>query len=185
MRKIIGVMIVGVLSACATQHDVTKAFQAQEKKVADMCLVPVMQLPAEARTVVDARTGRSALTNAAWCYSNQIKSVARMTNYPHAALVGDFADYLTRLTTARDRGIVSTPIAVAAYQQTAGLFRQSIVDADARLEAQARKQVADRIATFGLLMAAVSAEQDRQRAANRPVVCSLTGVYVQNTVVCN
>lgn len=186
MRKTISAVFACALAAgCASPRDTTKAFIAQETQVTHMCLDPVLQLPFEARVTVDPRTGRSPFSNAAWCYSNQIKSVARMTSYPHANLVGDFADYLTRLTAARDQGIVSTPIALAAYQQAAGLFRQSIVDADARLEAQSRRQLADRIATFGLLMAAVSAEQDRQRAANRPVVCTLTGVYVQNTVVCN
>lgn len=184
-KTVCSVLVCAMMAGCASPRATTKAFQAQETQVANMCLGPVLALPLEGRVAVDPRTGRSPFTNAAWCYSNQIKAVARMTGYPHAGMVGNFADYLTRLTAARDQGIVTTPVALSAYQQAAGLFRQSIIDADARLEAQSRRQLADRIATFGLLMAAVSAEQDRQRAANRPVVCTLTGVYVQNTVVCN
>ena len=108
-----------------------------------------------------------------------------MTSYPHASLVGEYADFLIQLTGARDRGIITTPIALEAYQQTSTLFRQSITNADARLDAEARRELGRNIAVFAVAMGAVAAEQDRQRMANRPVVCTLTGIYVQNTVVCH
>ena len=87
----------------------------------------------------------------------------------------------TRRTAAADRPD-------ALWSMEGSLRRRgftTIAGADAQRAEQGRRQFMDRLAVLG----ATYAEQDRQRAAaaaaNRPVVCSVTGVYVQNTVVCN
>lgn len=186
MKTVIALAAICVgLNGCASPRNSTKAFYAQEGEVAKMCLAPVLDTPAAARFAVNPQTRRSPFSDAAWCYSNQIKSVVQMTHYQHAGLVSNYADYLVRLTAAHDQGILKTPTAVAAYQQTSALFRQSVETGDAQIEAQARRDLGEKLAIFTAAMSAVALEQDRQRALNRPVVCTLTGVYVQNTVVCN
>lgn len=173
------------LTACASPQDATKDFYAQEDEVGRICLARMDALPPQERLTVSKKTGRSPFSDAAWCYSNQIKTVVQMTSYPHGRMVESYADYLIRLTSARDRGVIDAPTAVQAYQQASRLFRQSIASADARLASAARRELSSRISVFASALSNVAAEQDRQRAANRPVMCHLTGVYVQNTVVCN
>lgn len=174
-----------LLTACAAPQDATKTFYVQEGEVAHICLAKVNAMPPADRLAVNPKTGRSPFSDAAWCYSNQIKTVVQMTSYPHGRLVDSYADYLVRLTAARDRGVIDVPTTLQAYSQSSKLFRQSIASADARLEADSRRELASRISVFAAALANVAAEQDRQRAANRPVTCFLTGVYVQNAVVCN
>lgn len=173
-----------MLTACASPQHATESFYAQEAEVAHICLAKLNSMPVADRLAVNQKTGRSPFSDAAWCYSNQIKTVVQMTGYPHGRLVDSYADYLVGLTAARDRGVVDVPTALQAYSQSSKLFRQSIASADARLEVDARRELASRISVFAAALAGVAAEQDRQRAANRPVTCFLTGVYVQNAVVC-
>jgi hypothetical protein len=89
------------------------------------------------------------------------------------------------MTASLDRGELDRRTAILSFRQAVALFNQSINTADAQLAEQSRRNFFDGLAT----LAAVVAEQDRQRAATvaarRPVICTSTGVYVQNTVVCN
>lgn len=108
-----------------------------------------------------------------------------MMRYPHAEIVTAYTQYLTQLGFSVDSGSIAPADALASYQQTSKNFNEAIAGADAQRAEQGRRQFMDRLAVLG----ATYAEQDRQRAAaaaaSRPVVCSVTGVYVQNTVVCN
>lgn len=118
------------------------------------------------------------------CYADSLKNVATMQSY-NLPIVMTYTDYLVRLVTLQDRGEIDRDTAIALFGQAQTLFRQAIEASDAKVAAQSRRDFGMRLAALGTVIA----EQDRQRAAaaaaNRPVVCTLTGVYVQNTVVCH
>jgi hypothetical protein len=174
-----------LVGGCATQNSATKTFYVQENSISRACLAPYTKMSAEQRFTVDTQSGRSPISSFTRCYSDQIKAAAQMTQYPHAATVNAYADYLLRLTAAQDRGEIERSAAIISFRQAAKLFDQSIASADAQQAAQARRAFADRLAMLGTAIA----EQDRQRvnnaAANRPVVCTSTGVYARNGFVCN
>ena len=184
MRSVLAISTL-ILAACTTPQNATKDFYARDLEVTKICTAPLYALPVVDRFTVSAQTGRSPFANAAWCYANQIQAVVAVTKYPNAAMVRDFSNHVVRLTEARDRGIIDTKTAIDSYNQSAALFRQSIAVADSQSQQASSQDLARRIAIFTSAMAAVTAEQERQRRANRPVVCTLTGVYVQNTVVCH
>lgn len=122
------------------------------------------------------------------CYSSEINSLAVASAYPHTRFVFAYTEELKRINGMLDRKQVYPEVASAAYARAIATFRQGILQEDTLIAAQQkaeRRKIFDGLAAFGAIMA----EQDRQRVqsaqANRPVVCTLTGVYVQNTVVCN
>lgn len=173
-----------VLTGCASYKSDTKSFAAAETKLANECLAPAQSLPFEARLVVSPKSGRSPMTEAAWCYKRQVGALVKSTAYHNGPMVTSFSDYLTRLADARDRGLVDTSAALNAYSEASATFRASIAASDVRLESKANDDLSYRLLSFASAMAALSAEQARQQQANRPVMCHLTGVYVQNTIVC-
>lgn len=176
--------MIGVLGGCATQQSATTTFLAREAAVVQACIPSVAKMTLPERFTVDPRTGRSPMRGATQCYADQLKNVAFMQSYPHSQIVTVYADYLTRLMAQQDRGEIEQASAIASYAQAQTLFRQSIDAADARAAAQGRRDFGQRLAALG----AAVAEQDRQRvnaaAANRPVTCTVHGVYTQNTMIC-
>lgn len=184
MKRILVVLLFG-LAGCSTQPPATKAFYAQERVIAASCMGPLEGMTGDQRFTVDPVMHSAPISRFIQCYSGQVRATASMTRYQHKDVVFSFTDYLDSLAGGIDRGAIDKPAAWSAYTQSFKTFSQSLASADERVSAQARKQFMDRLAALG----SAYAEQDRQRAAaaaaNRPVTCRLTGVYVQNTVVCN
>lgn len=184
MKRLLLIAFAG-LAGCAAQPTSTKSFFARENAISATCLAPMAAMTPLQRFTKEEAWGISPATKYFACYSDQVRAAANVMRYPHAGIVNSYADYLVRLGAAVDNRTVSADVALASYRQMSTLFNESIAAADAQAAAQARRDFADRLAALGTFVA----EQDRQRAAaaaaNRPVVCSVTGVYVQNTVVCN
>jgi hypothetical protein len=121
------------------------------------------------------------------CYSNEVLTVANMMQYARLDIVYAYLGYLERLTQAMDSGSIDTPAALSSFRQTSKAFTDSLAAADAQQsaqETQARRDFADRLAAFATVMAAADRQRAAEAAARRPVVCTSSGVYVQNTVVC-
>lgn len=185
MKKIIGAGILLSFFGCATQQTSTTTFLAQEKAVVQVCIRTVSGMSVPDRFTVDPLTGQSPMRAATQCYADQLKSVAHLSAYSHSYLVDQYADYLTRLMASQDRGEVPKENAIAWYGQAWNLFRKSIDEADAKIATQNRKEFFRRLA----VASAALAEQERQRAAadaaNRPVLCTYTGIYTQTGVICH
>lgn len=174
-----------IATGCAgPRPPTTVQFYEQEAQTTNMCMAAANKLPLAQRMTIDPSTGRSPYTNAAVCYSSQIRSVVSTMRYQNAAHVFAFADYLVDLTEARDKGIIDNATFIASYRQMVPLFKKSIESADQQRGAAERRELADRLAVFGIAMASVAAEQERQRQANRPVTCVLTGIYRTTGVTC-
>lgn len=174
-----------IAAGCAgPRPPTTVQFYEQEDQTTSMCMAAANKLPLAQRMTVDPSTGRSPYANAAVCYSSQIRSVTSTMKYQNAPQVFAFADYLVNLTEARDKGVIDNATFIASYRQMVPLFKQSIENADQQREMAARRELADRLAVFSVAMANVAAEQERQRQANRPVTCVLTGIYRTTGVTC-
>lgn len=159
-------------------------FYKQEAIVARVCLEPLEGKTQEARLQVDPITHRSMFTNSARCYGNQIQNVVTALNYPYGPLVEQYSNYLIRLSESRDRGQIDTATALQRYRQASIEFRQLITIADQQRQAAAMREFASRLQVFAQTMAVIASEQDRTRQANRPVICSSTGVYRVSGIIC-
>lgn len=159
-------------------------FYKQEAIVTRICLEPLEGKTQEARLQVDPITHRSLFTNSASCYASQIQSVVEALNYPYGPLVTQYSNYLVQLSESRDRGLVDSATALQRYKQSSAEFRQLITIADQQRQAAAMREFASRLQVFAQTMAVIASEQDRTRQANRPVICSSTGVYRVSGIIC-
>ena len=174
-----------VASGCAGPRPATTSqFYEQESRTTVTCMGAVNKLPPDQQMAVDPATGRSPYAKAVACYSSQIRVVVSAMQYRNAAQVLAFADYLVNLSEARDKGIIDSAAFTASYRQMLPLFKKSIVDADLQRESIARREFADRLAIFAATMSSITAEQERQRRASRPVNCVLTGIYRTTGMTC-
>ena len=185
MRNLAVFACILVTGCASSPQEATKNYLEKDKEFVQTCFGEVAKLPHDAQLAVNRTTGRSPFTEGMACYGMQLKAYANMSDYPHKTLLYSFADYGVQIHSARDRGVMDMKTANDAYVQTAKIFVNALSQADAKIATRSRQDVADRIAAFGNALSAVTLEQDRQRRANRPVTCHLTGIYVHNSVICN
>jgi hypothetical protein len=159
-------------------------FYKQEAIVTRICLEPLEGKTQEARLQVDPITRRSLFTNSARCYASQIQSVVEALNYPHGPLVEQYSNYRVQLSESRDLGLIDSATALQRYKQSSAEFRQLIAIADQQRQAAAMREFASRLQVFAQTMAVIAAEQERNRQANRQVICSSTGVYRTDAFLC-
>jgi hypothetical protein len=171
------------LFGCATRMT-TKSFMDQEAAVTRECMAPVNAMPMDRALQVNPSTGQSQMAAAAVCYSHKASVAAWAGEYRNAQLVEDFGAYLVKLTAARDRGLIDTPSALSSYQEAAAQFRRAIAVSDATEERRRMREFGDRLQVFAQTLSVQMMEQDRIRAANRPVICSSLGVYRSTEIVC-
>lgn len=188
MRKVIAIILAtGWLSGCATPQDKSKDFLAQSEALFNACAKPFGELSFDERFIVNPIIHRAPVSTIMECYSSDINNAATASAYPHAGFVFAYTQELARINRLLDQEKIGQEVASKAYARAIQAFREAIAQGDGLLAAQQkadRRQFFNGLAAFG----AVMAEQDRQRTqaaqANRPVVCTLSGVYVQNIVTC-
>lgn len=172
------------LSGCASTTDHTKTFIEYEREVSSACLATQPQMSLEEKFNVNPKTLLSPFRELANCYTPQMDYVIAVTKTPHAPAARAYSNFLLRLAAANDSRAITPQLAIAQYRQASALYSKAIADQDGAIATDARKEFFSRLsASLGTLSATI-AEQDKQRAANRPVNCFVTGVYVRNGVTC-
>lgn len=187
MKRLMIIAAAAALAGCATGMT-SQSFFEQEALITRECMAAVNSMPLEKALEVNRTTGRSPLTDGASCYAHRAAVAAWAGGYPNAQIVEDFGNYLVKLTTSHDQGIVDTPTALTNYRESAAQFRKMIDVSDAKESVRRNQEFREKFGVFLNRMHAVTAEQERLRAqtyqSSRPVICSPIGTYGASEVVC-
>jgi hypothetical protein len=183
MKRYLLLCVALATSACATKMS-TKSFSEQEAVIAKECLAPANANPSRSLEV-NPVTKRSPMTEAAMCYSQKARVLAWANDYHNAQIVEDFGQYLVKLSSARDHGLIDTPTALTAYRDSVSEFRAAIQIADAREERRRVREFGDRLEVFAYQMNAIAVQQTALRGATSPTFCTFTGVYQTSGIACN